>query len=113
MSSDKDISELFAAKYNQLYNSVSYDINELSNIQHELNKKLSINVCDGHYDTISLKDVSEAIDGLKSFKRDGSLDLYTDNFIHCSEVVKVICDLMGQNQSHVAIFSYGVKYTSF
>ena len=24
-----------------------------------------------------------------------------------------ICDLMGQNQSHVAIFSYGVKYTSF
>ena len=23
------------------------------------------------------------------------------------------CDLMGQNQSHVAIFSYGVKYTSF
>ena len=25
----------------------------------------------------------------------------------------VICDLMGQNQSHVAIFSYGVKYISF
>ena len=25
----------------------------------------------------------------------------------------LICDLMGQNQSHVAIFSYGVKYTSF
>ena len=24
-----------------------------------------------------------------------------------------ICDLMGQNQSHVEIFSYGVKYTSF
>ena len=24
----------------------------------------------------------------------------------------IICDLMGQNQSHVAIFSYGVKYTS-
>ena len=24
-----------------------------------------------------------------------------------------ICDLMGQNQSHVAIFSYGVKYTIF
>ena len=23
-----------------------------------------------------------------------------------------ICDLMGQNQSHIAIFSYGVKYTS-
>ena len=23
------------------------------------------------------------------------------------------CDLMGQNQSHVAIFSYGVEYTSF
>ena len=25
----------------------------------------------------------------------------------------IICDLMGQNQSHVAIFSYGVKYTRF
>ena len=24
-----------------------------------------------------------------------------------------ICDLMGQNQSHVAIFPYGVQYTSF
>ena len=47
-------------------------------------------MCDGHYDTISIKDASEAVDGLKSGKRDGSLDLYTDNFIHCSEVVKVI-----------------------
>ena len=39
MSSDKDISELFGAKFNQLYNSVSYDINELSNIQHVFTKK--------------------------------------------------------------------------
>ena len=39
MSSDKDTSELFADKYNQLYNSVSYDINELSNIQHVFTKK--------------------------------------------------------------------------
>ena len=27
--------------------------------------------------------------------------------------VKDISDLMGQNQSHVAIFPYGVQYTSF
>ena len=25
----------------------------------------------------------------------------------------IICDPMGQNQSHVAIFSYEVKYTTF
>ena len=28
-------------------------------------------------------------------------------------LLATICDLMGQNQSHVAIFVYGVKYTSF
>ena len=28
-------------------------------------------------------------------------------------ILLVICDLMGQNQSHVAIFPYGAKYTSF
>ena len=29
------------------------------------------------------------------------------------ETLYINCDLMGQNQSHVAIFSYGVKYTIF
>ena len=33
--------------------------------------------------------------------------------IFCWHEVNLICDLMGQNQSHVAIFSYGVKYTRF
>ena len=30
-----------------------------------------------------------------------------------AEIYKCVCDLIGQNQSHVAICLYGVKYTSF
>ena len=33
---------------------------------------------------------------------------------HCINNTSIFkCDLMGQNQSHVAIFPCGVKYTSF
>ena len=37
---------------------------------------------------------------------------FSNNFIllnHIQVCFKTICDLMGQNQSHVAIFSYRVK----
>ena len=52
---DEEIAKRFSDKYNQLYNSVSYDIDEMNIINREINKQIKENVA---YD-ISVDEVIE------------------------------------------------------
>ena len=93
-----EISELFADKYKKLYNSVPSILEE----QHELMSKLE---CDCHdkcthnndcYDThkINISHVSMAVKGIKSAKRDGTCNMYTDHLINGSKHLHVHLALM-------------------
>ena len=49
-SIDEEIAQLFSDKYNHLYNSVSYDVDEMNVINTEINKQIKENAA---YDIIS------------------------------------------------------------
>ena len=44
MVGDEEIAQLFSDKYNHLYNSVSYDVDEMNVINTEINKQIKQNV---------------------------------------------------------------------
>ena len=71
VSNADDIAELFAEKYSTLYNSVSYDVNDMSDIRSELNEFIECVTSDHAATGI---DVLCAIKQLKAGKSDGSLD---------------------------------------
>jgi len=83
VSNADDIAELFAEKYSTLYNSVSYDVNDMSDIRSELNESIECVTSDHAVTGI---DVLCAIKQLKAGKSDGSLGLVSDHFINaCDE----------------------------
>jgi len=71
---DKDITNTFVNKYKHLYNSVSYDVNDINLVWNELEKNIAIScktgVCKAS-DTINVDDVITAALGLKPHKADG------------------------------------------
>ena len=78
---------MFASKYHELYTGVSYDIVDMKKIfVIELNSSIHY----AGYDCISFvntADVIHACKKLKLGKRDGTIGLWSDHFIHgCSEL---------------------------
>ena len=78
------IGNLFSPKYGTLYNSVSYDINEMNNLKSDTNARIVANCCHdgnivndncehGHLHNISRVDVRNAVLHLNTFKQDGNL----------------------------------------
>ena len=85
MSNADDIAELFAEKYSTLYNSVSYDVSDMSDIRSELNESIIESITFDH--AVTATDVLCAIKQLKAGKRDGSLGLVSDHYINaCDEL---------------------------
>jgi hypothetical protein len=73
-----DIANVFSDKYENLYNSVGYDVNRLENT------KLNVNLLiDQHGNSdchsIIVDDVRDGASGLKRNKNDGAAGLYTDH----------------------------------
>ena len=82
MSDGPRIAELFASKYNDLYNSVSYNRNDLEDIREDVESLIHDNGMNDEC-VISSIDVSNAILCLKPHKNDGNseFELSTDHFI--------------------------------
>ena len=82
-SSPDDIACIFADKYQELYNSVPYNINDMNDIRNELTKRISSY---GYTEDccISQDDVIAAICKLKPNKNDGGSGLNTNHFKHGS-----------------------------
>ena len=84
--SDNDqIAEIFADKYQHLYNTVPYDVNEMNDIRHELNAMVDSDSCDEH--CIREDEISSAISNLKFNKNDGNNGLSTNHLKYaCHEI---------------------------
>ena len=90
MVGDKNVTELFGCKYNELYNSVSYDKDEFLTLQSENGCNIEMyciddnvnNICSNHVHThtINVEHVSNAMSHLKSEKTDNFEGLTCDNF---------------------------------
>lgn len=93
---EKDIVQLFSDKYQNLYNSVSYDSNEMQNIILEINSKIDlISSCCSHGNhDISVTDVLDAVAHLNSAKIDGSTNIMSDHIIHGSDRLCVYVSLL-------------------
>ena len=81
-----DIAELFASKYDDLYNSVGYNEPELIQLNNIVNEKIS-NSNDELFTSalFNYDDVIKAINALKHNKHDGYSGLYSDHFINGTE----------------------------
>jgi len=87
---ENEICDHFRSKYDDLYNSVSYDANEMENLISEMNVKCS-SVCRNSmcYDShnVSVYDVEHGVKKLKVSKADSNDSLSSDNFIFaCKEL---------------------------
>jgi hypothetical protein len=81
------IANIFSNKYEELYNSVSYNQEELDKLLNMVNKDIDI-TCNNsevqHIHIISSQMVAEAIRHLKASKADGSDNIRSDNIINCT-----------------------------
>jgi exonuclease III len=94
ISVNSNIADHFGCKYNDLYNSVGYDIDSmkrLTDIVHEdISSNCSSSSCtdDGHLHHVTLNMVDEAIKHIKSGKVDGSDGLVSDHIINSTSSFK-------------------------
>ena len=86
---DEEIAQLLSDKYNHLYNSVSYDVDEMNVINTEINKQIKENVA--YY--ISVEEVIEDVQRLKLGKSDGD-HTWPENFNHIIHGPKILFVLL-------------------
>ena len=90
----EDIAALFQEKYNNLYNSVSYNTNDMSCLTHTIdgmiknhNIKGICECCTKYPYYVTSVDVSKAVSQLKSSKEDGIEDYSSENIIHGTDLL--------------------------
>ena len=92
-----EISNLFADKYKLLYNSVSYNVNEMSVLLADIDKlidsKCHSNAC-GFNHSITVATVTEAVRALKLGKHDGNNVSHSDHFIHGTSKLNAFLSLL-------------------
>lgn len=103
----EEICELFADKYDKLYNSVPYNDTDMRDLQSDVNKLIHTKCLDrcakscGHIHKVSTGDVIEAVMHLKSGKRDGNLALTSDYFIQGTDcLIEHISTLLSSMVTH-------------
>jgi hypothetical protein len=97
ISNAHGIANMFAANYQDLYNSVSYDYTEMAEIKHDLFSSIAVHN-NNDIIQISVEDVQVAVNKLKYNKNDGFHDLSTnhlkfagnDLFWHLSQLLSGI-----------------------
>lgn len=85
MSDPGDIAQLFASKYRELYNCVSYDKAELRSIIDEVNDMVSCDsICSKDF-FYNIYDIKKSVARLKAGKKDGDSSLTSDHIINASD----------------------------
>ena len=90
---EQEITNIFADKFEKLYNCVSYDVNDINSLENDIktaiNNKCVCNNCMHGNHSINFKDCYDAIKKLEHSKSDGYSGILSDNIIHASE--KLTC----------------------
>ena len=99
ISGEANIANHFACKFEDLYNSVSYDIDEMNNIKKEIDDLLDTNCsatggCAHNAHDFSCNDISNGIKCLKLDKSDGNKDLVTNHIIHGGHRLNIMLALL-------------------
>ena len=86
---EREIGEVFARKMSGVFNSVSYDDDEMSELQHDIERDV-VNKCSGsnacyHTHGMTYDDVKNALKNLKAGKRDGTSDFSSDYLLNGPE----------------------------
>ena len=90
---DVDICNMFAKKYEELYNSNRSEHEAMSRIKMSLQNRLMVESSEGHID-VSVSDVEKAIMKLKSRKSDGSEGLESDHTIQGTDTLNSIITVL-------------------
>ncbi len=88
----EEISDIFADKYDALYNSVSYSQNDLSILMRNIDTQIT-NVCPNHSHTITVKEVKNALAKLKLGKKEES-GLFSNHLIYGSDRLIIMITLL-------------------
>ena len=95
--SNRDVSNLFAQKYSELYNSVSYDIDKLQKLTVTVNNQIQSLCCaDNCYSNhiFTVKDVATAMKKLKHYKSDGNIVHFSEYLINGSHKLHVFLSFL-------------------
>ena len=76
----EEISNIFAEKYDALYNSVSYSLNDLGKLTKDIDARID-DGCTNHSHTITVKEVKDALSKLKLGKKEDR-GLSSDHFMY-------------------------------
>ena len=88
----EEISNIFADKYDTLYNSVSYSQNDLDRLKMDIERNID-NKCANHPHTISLKVLKDALSKLKLGKKEEN-GLFSNHLIYGSDRLIVMIALL-------------------
>ena len=88
----EEISNIFADKYDTLYNSVSYSLNDLDRLKMDIERNIDNN-CANHPHTISLKVLKDALSKLKLGKKEEN-GLFSNHLIYGSDRLIVMIALL-------------------
>ena len=86
------ISSLFAEKYDALYNSVSYNNEELGRLKTDIESLIDTG-CTKHIHNITIQNVKEAISKLKLGKKEEN-GLFSNHFIYGSDRLIVVIAIL-------------------
>ena len=95
----KNIANLFANKFKDLFNIVSYDDAEIKTLKNSINTKI-VDRCLGHSCSqcgnhkITPADVKNAINKLKNNKKDGNVELMSNHIIEAGDRLNVYLSLL-------------------
>jgi hypothetical protein len=79
LSSPDEIADVFASKYQPLYNSVPYNVNDMNTIREELDNGIAQSGFTSDF-IVNYREVSKAVSCLEHNKNDGGSGLSTDHF---------------------------------
>ena len=92
-----DIADVFADKYNTLYNSVSYCTAEMDELKRDVNISIMSDATGsniGVQQSISADDVVRGVSEMKSGKSDSNHQFYTDHLLHDPQRLYVLLSML-------------------
>jgi hypothetical protein len=93
----ENIGNLFSAKYKNMYNTVSYNTDDMDNLMADVNTRIMSECCSSdcvHQHEFTVDDIENAITCLNAGKGDGDMAQSTDHLINGTKMLSTMLSLM-------------------